>query len=200
MSQSTKAETPAGKAPPRLYEDLPQTSPSLALDAALINIGKAASWLWLVVVAIIIWAVTRRYLFGTTSIAMDEMQWHLVGSAWLLGLSYTLAVDEHVRVDVLHERMRMRTQCWIEFFGLLLLLLPFLVIALREAVPFALDAYRNGERSVAPGGLAHRWLVKSVLSVSLSLLIIAALSRLLRVTAALFGWPRPVPARKRSDR
>lgn len=198
MPQPTNGEMTGGDLKPRISDSLPQTSFSLAIDTALIHIGKAVSWLWLVVVGIIIWAVVSRYFLGTTSIALDEMQWHLAGSAWLLGLSYTLAVDEHVRVDVLHERMQLRTQCWIEFFGLTLLL-PFLVIALKEAVPFALEAFHNGERSVAPGGLGNRWVVKSVLALALGLLIVAALSRLLRVTAVLFGWPRPVPAGERAD-
>lgn len=179
---------------------LPQTAPSLRIDAVLIAIGKAASWLWLVTVGLIAWAVVSRYLFGTSTIALDELQWHLVGSAWLLGLSYTLALDEHVRVDVIHERLRPRARCWIEFAGILLLLLPFLAVAAHETIPFALEAYRSGERSTAPAGLGHRWIAKSVMALSVLLLLVAALSRLMRVTAVLFGLPRPLSLETRTDR
>ena len=65
-----------------------------------------------------------RYLFSEGRIEFEEIQWHLYGIAWLIGLSYTLVHDDHVRVDVLHERLNLKAQVWIEFLGILLLLLP----------------------------------------------------------------------------
>lgn len=174
---------------------LPQTRLSRRIDTALIRLGQAVSWLWLVVVGLIVWAVTGRYLFNTSSIALDELQWHVASAVWLLGFSYVLARDEHVRVDLLYEGFRTPTRCWIELLGILFLLLPFLAIALYEALPFAAEAFRSGERSSAPAGLSGRWILKSVLALTFVLLIGAALSRLLRVTALLFGVPQPVGSR-----
>lgn len=173
------------------HVELPQTAISQALDAGLILLGKAASWLWLGVVGIIIYAVVGRYAFGSGSVTLEEWQWHVAGAAWLIGLSYTLATDDHVRVDVLHERFSLRTKGWIELFGILLLLLPFLGAALWEAIPYFHSSYLQDETSQAPAGLPNRWILKGVLALSFLLLIVAALSRLLRVTALLFGLPRP---------
>ncbi|ATJ81263.1 TRAP transporter small permease subunit [Halomonas beimenensis] len=174
------------------HTELPQTRLSRALDRALALIGKAASWFWLLVVAVIIWAVVGRYAFGQGSVTLEEWQWHIAGAAWLLGLAYTLTTDDHVRVDVLHERLSLRTQGWIELFGILLLLLPFLGISLYEMVPYAWSSYLQGETSQAPAGLSHRWILKATVALSFALLILAALSRLLRVTALLFGFPKPI--------
>ncbi len=109
-----------------------------------------------------------------------------------MGLAYTLVVDGHVRVDVIHERLSLRGQGWIELFGLVFLLLPFLGLAVWEMFPYAYSSWQQGETSQAPAGLPYRWLLKGIVAVSFALLILAALSRLLKVTALLFGFPRPI--------
>ncbi|MDO3721447.1 TRAP transporter small permease subunit [Marinobacter sp. chi1] len=174
------------------HTELPTTRISQWIDSVLTAIGKTASWLWLVVTGVIIWAVVGRYVFGQGSVLLEEVQWHLAGAGWLLGLAYTLVVDDHVRVDVIHERLSLRTQGWIEFFGLLLLLLPFLALAVYEMFPYAIRSWEIGETSQAPAGLSNRWVLKSVLALSFALILIAAVSRLLKVTALLFGFPRPI--------
>lgn len=174
------------------HTELPTTSVSQGLDRVISTIGKSASWLWFVVTGVIIYAVVGRYAFGVGSVTLEEVQWHLAGAGWLLGLGYTLVTDDHVRVDVLHERLSLRGQGWVELLGLLFLLLPFLGLAVYEMVPYAFSSWQQGETSQAPAGLPHRWVLKAVLALSFVLLILAALSRLLKVTALLFGFPKPI--------
>lgn len=174
------------------HTQLPTTRISQWLDAALSWIGRGASWVWVVVTAVIIWAVVGRYAFGQGSVFLEELQWHLAGAGWLLGLAYTLVADAHVRVDVIHERLSLKAQGWIEFLGLTLLLLPFLGLALYEMVPYALSSWQQGETSQAPAGLSHRWVLKGILALSFALIIVAAVSRMFKVTALLFGFPRPI--------
>lgn len=171
---------------------LPTTRVSQAVDHVISAIGKGASWLWLVITGVIIYAVVGRYAFDTGSVTLEEVQWHLAGAGWLLGLGYTLVADGHVRVDVLHERMSLKGQCWVELLGMLFLLLPFLGLAIYEMVPYAFSSWQQGETSQAPAGLSHRWVLKAVLALSFILLAVAALSRLLKVTALLFGFPKPI--------
>lgn len=181
------------------HTEFPETRISRALDAFLVTIGKSASWLWLVVVGVIIYAVVGRYAFGQGSVTLEEWQWHIAGAAWLLGIAYTLCVDDHVRVDVIHERLSIRAQGWIELLGLLILLLPFLIVAIYETIPYAHSSYLQGETSQAPAGLGNRWILKAILSLSFVLLAIGAVSRLLKVTALLFGLPRPLTPRPKGD-
>jgi len=180
------------------HTELPNTAVSRVLDTAMIAVGKAASWLWLAVVGVIIYAVVGRYAFGQGSVTLEEWQWHIAGAAWLLGLAYTLSVDDHVRVDVLHERLSLKAQGWIELLGILLLLLPFLAIALMEAIPYALSSYEQGETSQSPAGLANRWILKAILALAFALIAVSAIARLSRVTALLFGFPKPLSDRSTS--
>lgn len=172
------------------HTELPETVPSRVIDRLVDRIGSLTSWLWVVVMVVILVSVVSRYVFGTGSIMLEEIQWHLYGVAWLIGLSYTLVHDDHVRVDVLHERLGLRSQVWIEFFGILLLLLPFLLITFYYSLPYFLSAYEINERALAPDGLPARWVLKFFIPLSVLLLSVAAISRLLRCTALLFGTPQ----------
>jgi len=174
------------------HTELPTTRISQWLDGVISVIGKGASWLWVVVTGVIIWAVIGRYAFDHGSVLLEEVQWHLAGIGWLLGLAYTLVVDDHVRVDVIHERLSLKAQAWVELLGLLFLLLPFLGLAVYEMVPYAVSSWEVNETSQAPAGLSHRWVLKGILAFSFALIIVAAVSRLLKVTALLFGFPRPI--------
>lgn len=161
--------------------NLPHTKTSTLLDSFIIRIGEHSSWLWIITIGFILFSVISRYVFGQGSVMLEEIQWHLAGAAWLIGLSYTLVSNEHVRVDVIHERLSLKTQAWIETLGLIFLLLPFLFISLNEMIPYVYSSFQQGEVSISPNGLPYRWLIKSFLALSIILLIIAALSRLLRL-------------------
>jgi TRAP-type mannitol/chloroaromatic compound transport system permease small subunit len=182
------------------HTELPTTRVSQGMDRVIAAIGKGASWLWVVLTGVIIWAVVGRYAFDHGSVTLEEVQWHLAGIGWLLGLAYTLVVDDHVRVDVIHERLSLKGQGWVELLGLVFLLLPFLGLAVYEMVPYAFSSWQQGETSQAPAGLPYRWVLKGILALSFVLLILAALSRLLKVTALLFGFPNPIPVETGNDK
>lgn len=172
---------------------LPTTRVSYALDRGLQWIGYTLSWLWLGVVLVILIAVIGRYVFATSSVMMEEIEWHLSGAIWLIGLSYTLTSDHHVRVDVLHERFGLKTQAWIELLGIVLLLLPFCWIAVDTAADFFWSSWQQGEVSNSPGGLPARYVIKFFIPLAFFLIAVAAIARALKCTALLFGWPRPIP-------
>ena len=171
------------------HTTLPRTTFSNVIETALDRLGTLSSWLWVATVVVIMWSVIARYGFNTGSVTLEEIQWHLAGAAWLIGLSYTLVHDDHVRVDILHERFSNRTRAWVDFLGILFLLLPFLIITFVDLLPYTMAAFEQGERSPAPDGLPGRWVLKGVLTASVGLLVIAALARLARTSSRLFGWP-----------
>jgi TRAP-type mannitol/chloroaromatic compound transport system permease small subunit len=166
---------------------LPHTAFSRRVDPFLARVGEAISWLWAVLLVIIMLNVIIRYAFGMGRIEFEEIQWHLYSAGFLLGLSYAYQADAHIRVDVLHERLSPRRQAWVELYGILLFLLPFIALVLIYSVPFVASSFRYGEVSQAPGGLPYRWVIKAILPLGFILLLIAVISRLTRVWALLFG-------------
>ncbi len=173
---------------PRL--NLPHTRFSGAVDGVVIRLGDWVSWFWLLLLAVIVLNVVMRYVFSEGRVEFEEIQWHLYAIGFLVGLSYGVASDSHIRVDVLRERMTPVLQAWVELYGIILLLLPFIFLVLVSAAPFLQYSFATGEVSEAPGGLPYRWLIKSVLVIGFVLLLLAVLARLSRVFCFLFAWPK----------
>ncbi len=166
--------------------ELPQTAFSRYVDPLIAAVGHTVSWLWVVLLAVIVSNVFLRYALDVGRIEFEEIQWHLYSVGFMLGLAYAFQEDAHIRVDVLHEGFSSRLKAWIDLYGILIFVLPFVALMLIYTAPFIADSYRTGEISQSPGGLPYRWAIKAVLLGGFGLLGIAALSRLTRLWSFLF--------------
>ncbi len=155
-------------------------------DGLLDQIGNAISWIWLLLIAVIVTAVVLRFVFGVGFIQLEELQWHLYAIGFLAGIVGCVVHDRHVRVDVLRERMAPRTQRWVDFYGLLLFQLPLVGLVVWSALPLVADSFATGEKSSSAGGLPYRWLLKTFLPLAFVGLGIATLTRLRRTFRTLF--------------
>lgn len=178
----------------QLHHDDPQMQHNTLtrwVDKLVAMIGDAFSWLWLVLLVVIIGNVILRYVFSQGMIELEELQWYLYAAAWLVGLSYTFVHDGHVRVDVVHENLAFRARMWIELAGLVVLFIPFVLFVLYHSFPFVQLSWATGETSTSANGLGARWLVKGALTFSFGLLMMVGVSRLLRVILTLKHGPIP---------
>jgi len=168
-------------------ERLPHTPFSRAIRNFSQTLARWLSWIWVALIAVVVVNVTMRYVFDEGRIEFEEIQWHLYAIGFLIGLATCMDSDNHIRVDVFHDRMSLRSQAWVELYGLLLLFFPFVFSVLVFSIPFVEYSFASAEVSDAAGGLAYRWLIKSVLPLSMILLLITGASRLSRVGSFLFG-------------
>lgn len=164
---------------------LPETAVSRACDRVIVFFGEASSWLWTILMLLIVYQVVLRYVFSIGSIKLEEVQWHLYAVGFLLGLAFTEVRQRHVRIDVLAEHFSRRTRLWIELGGIVFLLLPIALFMIWYAIPFVARAWELNEISAAPDGLPYRWALKSFIVTAFMLLALAGVSRLTRVWAAL---------------
>lgn len=158
---------------------------SRALDAVVTFISIFAHATWIILVGVILANVVMRYFLGGSIVALEELQWHLYAFGFMVGLSYTLVHDQHVRVDVLAERWSKRRRARVEIFAMLVLVIPFAGVILYDSIEFIEFSMRLNERSRSPGGLPYRWILKSVIPLAMGLLILAALARTARMIALL---------------
>ncbi len=142
------------------------------------SIGHAAAWLSLVLVVLVCFDVSMRYLFNDTRIWMVELEWHLFAALFLLSGAWTLQQDRHVRVDVFYARFAPKDKALVNLYGTLLLLLPWAVVVLWVSWSNAWQSFLIREGSPDPGGLPARYLVKGLVPVSFFLLILQALAEL----------------------
>jgi TRAP-type mannitol/chloroaromatic compound transport system permease small subunit len=164
----------------------PRAAPT-KVERALDRLGGAASWIWLVLVAVIVIGVLLRALFDVGRIDLEELQWHLYAVGFLVGIVGCVVHDRHVRVDVFRERMSPRQRDWVDLYGLLLFQLPFFALVAWCGIPLAIESFAAGERSGSAGGLPFRWILKSALPLAFTCLIVASLSRIRAVARRLFG-------------
>ena len=164
-----------------------------AIDTANAYLGKAASWLYPLLMAVVVANVFLRYVFDLGLIEFEEIQWHLYAAAFLLGFAWTYADDEHVRVDLLRDRLSPRAKAWIECLGCLLLLFPFTAVVTIYSIDFTWQSWVLGERSDMPSGLPARYVIKFVLTAALACLSLQALSVAFRNILFLIGAPRRRP-------
>ena len=164
---------------------LPETRLSRALDSVIRAVGEWSSWIWTILMLLIVVQVLQRYVFGFGSIQMEELQWHLFAVGFMLGLGLTELRERHVRIDVIAEAMPMRLRLWIEVAGIVVFLLPFCVFVIWWSIPYVQESWVASEVSAAPGGLPYRYLLKGVITVAFVLLAMAGVSRLSRVWAAM---------------
>jgi TRAP-type mannitol/chloroaromatic compound transport system permease small subunit len=167
-------------------DTLPHTPLSRQLDNFVQWIGRGLSYIWLVLLFVIVINVLLRYLFSEGRIELEELQWHLYCIGFLLGMSYAYQADVHIRVDLLHERFSPQLRAWIELYGILLFLIPFIALILIFSVQFVSSSFLVSEVSPSPGGLPFRWAIKAILPLGFALLLLTVFARLIRVWYFLF--------------
>ncbi len=133
-----------------------------ALDAAVEVAGRFGGWCGFALLVVMAGNVLMRYLFNTGSVAMQELEWHLMAPVSLLCIAYAIKHEGHIRVDILYARMSRRAQQVIELISCLCAL-ALCVIIVHLSIPYVMQAYNIGEGSPNPGGLPYRWIVKSMI-------------------------------------
>ncbi len=150
------------------------------IDQMTAAVGKLSAILLLLLLCNVFYDVVMRYLFNDVSIGMQELEWHLYASVFLLGISYTLSRNDHVRVDLIYSQLSAKRQAMVDIAGTLLFLIPFAVLIAWYGVGFVIDSYQLGEGSGDPGGLPQRWIIKSMIPLSFLLLVISGVGFMLR--------------------
>ncbi len=144
------------------------------------KIGYLSAILVLVLALLIGYDAMARYLFSAGSIALQELEWHIFDIVFLFGLSYALKHDKHVRVDIFFSSYSTETKAIIQIFSMLFLLIPFSLYFLHGCYEMTLQSYVQNEISSDPGGLAYRFIIKGVLFLAFVLLVLQAISEIIK--------------------
>ena len=165
---------------------------SRAIDALNERVGRLVYWLVLVAVLVSAGNALMRYTFDVSSNAWLELHWYLFSAVFLLAAGYTLLHNEHVRIDVIISRFSAQTRAWVDLLGSLFFLLPMAVVILVLSWPMFVESFVRHEYSSDAGGLL-RWPAKLLVPAGFLLLVLQALSEIIKRVAFLLGRiPDPV--------
>jgi len=160
-------------------------------------LGKLTAILFILLLLNVFYDVIMRYLLNDVSIGMQELEWHLFATIFMLGIPYTLYKDGHVRVDVIYDKLSASKQAWIDLLGTLFLLIPFTILVIKYGIDFTMESYELGERSGDPGGLPYRWLIKSVVPVAFAAITMSGIGLMLKSINTLRNRPTTTNKEKR---
>lgn len=149
---------------------------SRRIDALNQWVGQAVAWVTLGLVLVVFTDVVMRYLFKTSFVFTQELEWHLFAFIFLIGAGYTLLHDGHVRVDIIYQRLGVKGQAWVNLIGVVLLLIPGCLLVLITSWKFVWNAWAILEGSPDPGGIPLRFLVKGCIPAGFSLLLLQGIS------------------------
>lgn len=164
-------------------------------------VGRMVGWLMLPLIFTIMFDVitrkidaTRLYFaewtaqgFYSVSTILQDLQWHYHAIILMLTFGFGYIANAHVRVDIFREQMGRRTQGWMEFWMLIIMAIPFLLVLLSFSWDLMSLAYHQGEGSESMTGINQRWIIKNVMWVGFAILFIAVLATLSRLWVMLKG-------------
>jgi TRAP-type mannitol/chloroaromatic compound transport system permease small subunit len=161
-------------------------------------LGWIAGGLMFVMLINVFYDAIMRYFFRSGSIALQELEWHIFSVVFLFGVAYALKEDGHVRVDILYDRFSPKWKAIVNIAGTFLFLIPLAVLIANGSTWYVHEAYTQGEISGDPGGLTHRYLIKSVIPISFVFLIVSAAGFVVRNIRIFKGEEEP-PEHKLED-
>ena len=146
------------------------------------NVTKYTAYLTALILALLVILVvfdaTSRYLFSEGSTALQELEWHFFDVVILLSIAYTLRNNAHVRVDIFYDRFSLKTKAIINIVSFIFFVLPLSFLIIYIGIDFVQMSFVQHEASSDPGGLKYRWIVKSLMPLSFILLALQAFKEL----------------------
>jgi TRAP-type mannitol/chloroaromatic compound transport system permease small subunit len=112
------------------------------IDTIVRAAGVIAMWCCLVLVLLTVEQVIARYAFNSSSVGLQELEWHLFGVIFLLAGAYAQRSEAHVRVDIFYGQFSAKTQAWINVLGILFCMIPTCGLITWFGIDFAQQALR----------------------------------------------------------
>ena len=125
----------------------------MKIDAIIEISGRTVAWLSLGMVVITCTVVVLRYGFDTGAIALQESVTYMHALVFMIGLSYALKHDRHVRVDLLFNRLSRRSRQRINLIGHVGFLLPICLVITLESFDYVMRSWAIREGSTEAGGI-----------------------------------------------
>jgi TRAP-type mannitol/chloroaromatic compound transport system permease small subunit len=139
-------------------------------------VGTFVSWVTALVVVVVFVDVVMRYLFKTSFVFTQELEWHLFAFIFLMGAGYTLLKDGHVRVDIFYQQMSPQMRAWVNFIGVLLFLIPGCYLIIATSAKFVYNSWSVMEGSPDPGGIPYRYILKACIPAGFFLILLQGIS------------------------
>jgi len=156
------------------------------IDRGSTAIGRSVAWLIVVAAVISAGNAVMRKAFDWSANSLLEIQWWLFAAVFLLAAPWTLAVNEHIRIDVVNNRLSVKARNIIELVGHCFFLLPAAAMVAYTSWIFFSTSFGQNEQSPNAGGLPL-WPVKALIPAAFALLFAQGISEIIKRIAIMRG-------------
>ena len=116
-----------------------------AIEAVIDRVGRVTAWLVLAVVFLLFVQNPLREYVGRGQFFANDMGQLSHAAVFMIGVAYAWRWDRQVRMDLFYRNMGARTKAVVNLLGTVLLLLPWLALVTRDAVPTVIESVRHAE-------------------------------------------------------
>jgi TRAP-type mannitol/chloroaromatic compound transport system permease small subunit len=148
-------------------------------DRFVVRVSNIVAWLFPILMIAIVAQVLLRQA-GHNQAWLDDLQWWLYGVAVLVGLSYAVTTNSHVRVDILFDNFTRYKHTRINIYALGWLFLPFILFCTDIMFHYMVASVKSLEGSSSPNGLHNLWVLKIVVCLCFVFTAIAVVSAAIR--------------------
>ena len=120
--------------------------------------------------------VVLRYIFGVGWIMMQESIVYMFGILFLVGASYTLHHNGHVRVDIFYREASQKRKALTDLLGTFLLLIPVSLMIFIPSWTYVIQSWSYLEGSKETSGIPAVFVLKSFILVFCVLVILQGIS------------------------
>jgi len=142
--------------------------------------GQGVSFLILVLIFMMVFEVTARYVFNSPTKWAYDLSYMVGGTGMLLGAGYSMLHNVHVRVDILYEKASFKRKLIIDTLGTIVLSLPIVIILTQDAWKEAVRVFVQGTRSDYGIWMPILWPYRTAMAVAFVLFLLAIISFLIK--------------------
>lgn len=162
-----------------------------AIDIIIYRLGETVKWSLPLLVISVAASVFALSIFGTATVKWLESAFYFQAIIIMLGAAATLLAGQHVRVDVLYEKMGRVARARVDLIGFYVLLAPVCLLILWNSQGFVSFAWRTFEGSTESNGIRGVFLLKTLIPIFALTLIMQGLAIASRAALVLNGDAEP---------
>ena len=142
--------------------------------------GRFCSWFVALMTLITCLVVVMRYGLDLGSVLLQDVVLYFHGALFLLGSSFALKRNAHVRVDIFYREFSEKKKAFVDLVGHCLFLQPVCWVIFLFSWGFVEFSWRIMEVSAEPDGLPFVYLQKSLLIVLCLFMALQSFSEILK--------------------
>jgi len=149
--------------------------------------ARLVKWLSVILVLILSFEVTMRYVFNSPTMWVMQSAMMIGGALIVLGWSYVLQQQSHVRVDVFYGRLEEKGKALVNVIGAIVIMFPFIGLLAYEAAVQTLYSWNMGETMPETAWYPPVYPIRAIVFIGLALFLLQGIAQFIRDLRVLMG-------------